>query len=284
MELKTVEVEKDSNDRILLGLILFRLMTITVLLGSTAILNMRQGTDWTPVQNIIFSSIGVSYLLSILYLLALKYNSNYRFQALAQVVGDLLFWSCLIYLTGGLHSPFTFLYSLSIIHGSIALGKRGAAFAFTFAAISFSVLVLMEQYQIFHAGLKITSSFLSFWNLNEIYHFFLNICMFFLTTVLAAYLARQMEMREAIMVRQSMTLETQRMLNRSIMLGIQSGFILLNDEGRITFFNLAARNVFPSGPPMKPPGVCWTTYSRHCVRLWKWKSRKKTGIALSNSQ
>ncbi|RJO65271.1 MAG: PAS domain S-box protein [Myxococcales bacterium] len=233
----------ENQAKLLLGLILFRIVTITVLLGSTTILNLSTDNPWSPVQHIIFYSIGVTYLLSIFYLLAVKYNSNFHFQAVTQLIGDLLFWSCLIYVTGGLHSPFTFLYALSIIHGSLLLGRRGAYLAFGFSAFLFTVTVLFESSGIFHEMLRLKVSFNELWSLEVVYQFFLNSCMLLLIAILASSLATQIQSREEALTLQRLGLEMQRMLNRSIVAGISSGFVTIDLAGRVTFMNVAAERI-----------------------------------------
>ena len=242
-----MEKQGESELKKLLGLILFRIVTITVLLGSTTYLNFRSNQEWAPVHYIITYSIGLSYLMSIFYLLAIKTKTSYRFQARIQVFADILFWSCLIYLTGGLHSPFTFLYAISVIYGAVLLGRRGAIFAFILSTVLFGVVIWMESYGIYHSYLSLAASFTNIWDLPEIYQVFLNVCMFFLTTLLASYLASQLERREQILTRQRMSLEIERMLNRSIVAGISSGFITIDLQGVITFFNVAAERI--SGVP-----------------------------------
>lgn len=227
----------------LLGLILFRIFTITVLMGSTTILNMRSGMTWTPVQKMVLYSIGVIYLLSIFYLLAVKYNSSYRFQAITQLFVDILFWSCLVFLTGGLHSPFSFLYTLSIIHGAMLLGKRGAYLTFAMSVLGFFSLVWFEHHEIFHSMFMLNKSFTELWSMRGLYQLFLNFCMFAFVTALAVRLAVEVETREAALVTQRISLKVQQMLNRSIMAGVNSGFVMINRQGEITFMNVPAERL-----------------------------------------
>ena len=202
----------DEKKKKIVGLIFFRIVTITVLMGATTLLNYRSGHEWTLVQQIILYSIGVTYFLSIFYLLAVKSSSNYNFQAVAQVTMDLLFWSCLIYLTGGLHSPFTILYTLPIFYSSSLLGKRGAYMAFVLSIIFFSIVILFEANVIFHSSLQLDKSFDDLFNIAEVYQFFLNFCMFFLVMILAVSLAKEVAIREEILTTERISLKMQKML------------------------------------------------------------------------
>jgi len=243
MEPAGVSKQQENQQKKLFGLIFFRILTITVLMGSTTILNFRTSASWSPTQQLILYSIGIIYLLSIFYLLAVKYNTSYRFQAAAQLFADLLFWSCLIYLTDGLHSPFSFLYSLSIIYGSILLGRQGAFATFATSFVLFIVVIWFESNGIFHETLHLSKSFVHILDISEIYQLFLNFCMLMLITMLAVFLAKEMATHEEILVRERMSLRIQKMMNRSIVTGITSGFVMMDLSGNITFFNVAAEKL-----------------------------------------
>ena len=58
-----------------------------------------------------------------------------------QIAGDLLVETLLVYFTGGLDSPFSFLYLVSIITASMLLYRRGGLLAASGAVILYGVLV-----------------------------------------------------------------------------------------------------------------------------------------------
>lgn len=233
----------DSQRRALGSLVLFRLLTITILLVSTTAVNVKSGQTWTKGQLIVSLFIGVLYLLSILYLLAIKVNANYRFQGYTQIFVDLLFWSCLIYLTDGLHSPFTFLYVLTILYAAYLLGRAGAFVAFVLAAGLFVTLVWMEAHTVLHGTLGLTPSFKELYDIANLYPLLMNGSMLLLVAVFASYLATQLKERDEELQRERLSLEMQRLLNRSIVTGLNAGFVVLDPDGCITFLNLAAERL-----------------------------------------
>lgn len=233
----------DSQKRALGALVLFRLITVTVLLGATTYLNMKSGQSWSTNQLVLSFFIGFIYLLSILYLLAIKVNASYYFQAATQVFVDLLFWSCLIYLTEGLRSPFTFLYMLSIIQGAYLLGKRGAFASFGGALFFFLTVIWLEMHGVFHETLHLAPSFHDLWATDTLYTLFMNLSMLLLVAILAGYLASQIEAREEALTRERLSLEMQRLLNRSIMTSLTTGFAILDLKGHITFLNVSAERL-----------------------------------------
>ena len=233
----------DAQKRSLGALVLFRLITVTVLLGATTYLNLHSAQSWSTNQLVLSFFIGFIYLLSILYLLAIKVNASYYFQATTQVFVDLLFWSCLIYLTDGLRSPFTFLYMLSIIQGAYLLGKRGAFASFGGALFFFLFVIWMEMHGVFHESLHLTPSFQDLWAVDNLYTLFMNLSMLLLVAILAGYLASQIQAREEALTRERLSLEMQRLLNRSIMTSLTTGFAILDLKGHITFLNVSAERL-----------------------------------------
>ncbi len=229
--------------RRLLALVGFRILTVTFLLGATVALSYRSGKSWAPVDSILLYAIVAVYVLSILYLVALKYRINYRFQSMAQIFADLIFWSCLIFITSGLHSVFTFLYTLSIIHGAMLLGKRGAYVTAALSTLMFFGVLWLEANRIFHGMLGLQASFTELLVPAEMYHVFLTLSMFFLVSLLGGYFGEQLETREQILTKQRLSLDMQRALNRSIVEGISSGFMTTDATGVVTFLNVAAERI-----------------------------------------
>ena len=98
-----------------------RALAVTVLLGSSILLAIGYGGQ-VPTVPIFYLLIGITYLLTILYSLALSHTSTLRVQAGLQLAGDVLLETALVLGTGGPDSPFHLLYVISIIAGSMLLG------------------------------------------------------------------------------------------------------------------------------------------------------------------
>lgn len=242
------ELDEKNADNRLLSLIGFRILLITVLLGATTFFKYRSGVQWQPTQYIIIIGIGLSYLMTIFYLLAVKYNTSYRFQAFMQLLGDVLFWSSLIYIHGGLHSPFTFLYVLSIIFGAILLGRWGAYSVGGLSVFFFIMVIMLEKHEIFHRRLVLEPSFQALWDLAEIHHMFLTFSMLIFSAVLSAYLANILREREKALQMEKLGRRMQRAVNQSIIHGISTGFVFIDMQGTITFINTAAEQMLDIEP------------------------------------
>jgi two-component system sensor histidine kinase PilS (NtrC family) len=106
-------------------LIGFRVLAVTVLLGSSILLAIGYGVHF-PTVPVFYLLIGVTYLSTILYSLALSHTPSLRLQAGLQLAGDVILETALVLGTGGPDSPFHLLYVISIIAGSMLLGWRGS--------------------------------------------------------------------------------------------------------------------------------------------------------------
>ena len=78
-----------------------------------------------------------------------------------QIAGDLLVETLLVYFTGGLDSPFSFLYLVSIITASMLLYRRGGLLAASGAVILYGVLLPRVGFVISMAVLVILSAMAS---------------------------------------------------------------------------------------------------------------------------
>ena len=263
--------KKEQQIQRLTTLILFRIITVTTILATSAILSLRSTNWWTPTQQIMLSSIGLMYLISILYLLAVKYNENYLLQSIAQIFGDLLFWSCMVYITGGLSSPFTFLFNLTIILSSLVFLRRGIIGTTIMSCLMLLGLTWMESNKIFFETLQLQSTTESLVQIDVIYRYFLNVCMFSLIAVLSYYIAGQIRTSEDSLVRQQLNLDEQKRLNRSIIQGMRSGLLMADLDGKIHFINRALRKMIGKEDEDLPRElVALFPVLRECFRLEQW--------------
>lgn len=122
-----------------------RVVVVTVFLGLFIALNI--GTSGPSSSRLFAALIVGTYGLTIVYALALKWSSPRWDPAFAaiQIAGDLACITIVVASTGRLESPFTFLYPIAIITGTMVLGRNGglastAASATIYAAVAWPSL------------------------------------------------------------------------------------------------------------------------------------------------
>src|SRR3990172_9064618 len=122
-----------------------RVLIVTALLGTTILVEAQYGGSYiSPYLSVLYILIIAIYSLTILYSFLLNKIKNLTLFAYVQVFGDLLFDSILIYITGGVESPFIFLYFLSIIVSSIILFRQGSLITASLSCLLFGALAIFQ--------------------------------------------------------------------------------------------------------------------------------------------
>ena len=117
-------VQMPSDARLLIAI---RVIVVTTLLLVTLIIQYTVG-DFLPISYLYFTA-GVAYILTLVYILLGKLFRSRKLNLMVQIFGDLVVETLLVYFTGGLDSPFSFLYLVSIITASMLLYRRGGILA-----------------------------------------------------------------------------------------------------------------------------------------------------------
>ena len=125
-------------------LIAIRAVIGTILLGSALVLQITAPGSFRVDP--FFFLIGLTYGLTIVYALTLRFIDRYRWLLDLQLAGDALIVSAFIYFTGGITSYFTSLYVLPVIAASTIQFRRGGLLVATLSTILYVGLVL-AQYQ-----------------------------------------------------------------------------------------------------------------------------------------
>src|SRR4051812_24080772 len=130
--------------RKLLWMIGGRAAVITVLLGSTSLILYR-APGALPIDPF-FALIGLTYALTVVWTLTLRFVDRHRWLIDVQVACDALIVSAIVYLTGGVASYFSSLYTLPIIAASTVQSWRGGLMVSVLSSVMVGGLVL-AQYQ-----------------------------------------------------------------------------------------------------------------------------------------
>src|SRR6478609_1967800 len=123
-------------------LIAVRVVVSTLLLGSAILIQLnRPGV--LPVDPFFFL-IGLTYGLSVVYLVSLRYVGRHPWLADLQFAADAILVSAFILVTGGITSLFSTLYVLPIIAASTVRFRRGAIQVAALSAILYLALVTLQ--------------------------------------------------------------------------------------------------------------------------------------------
>ena len=109
------EISRDNLFSRIKWLMFFRAVVVTLLLGATVMVQLRDSSFFRYVSPVYFYAfIGFTYTLTLVYALLLRRVQSLKLFAYVQILGDVFFITLLIYLTGGISSIFSWVYLLAI--------------------------------------------------------------------------------------------------------------------------------------------------------------------------
>ncbi|MEK6577040.1 MAG: ATP-binding protein [Nitrospirota bacterium] len=208
-----------------------RVLMVTALLGTSIL--MRLG-----YRDVFYLLIALIYILTILYSLLINRVSNLILFSYLQISLDILLETFLVYLTGGVDSPYTPLYIISIISASIILFRKGSSAAASLSAIMYGGLVDLQFYKM------IPSMPPSSYSAREtLYFLFIYTIAFFTVAFLSGGLAEKVKQTGKELISKETDLTSLQAFNENILQSISSGLLTSDLQGRITSFNRAAGEI-----------------------------------------
>ncbi|MBI3804475.1 MAG: PAS domain S-box protein [Nitrospirae bacterium] len=227
---------KNKEDEIILGrikwLMALRVFLVTSLLGLPLLLQLNYlKNPWSIVTFYIL--IGATYLLTLLYTFFLTRSQNPFLFISLQLAVDLLFETALIAVTGGIDSPFAFLYIITIVSASIFFYRKGGVLTAAAATFLFGTLINLQYANVppFSLGTPVTLG-----NKEVIFMLFLYMITFFTVGIASGRLSERLHEKE-------IGFSNLRVFTEDIVQSVSSGLVTTNLDGRITSFNRSASEI-----------------------------------------
>ncbi len=230
-----------SDSRMLIAV---RVVVVTTLLLAALIIQYTVG-EVLPIDYL-YIAAGVTYLLTLVYIALGFLVPSRGINVMIQIAGDLLVETLLVYFTGGLDSPFSFLYMVSIITASMLLYRRGGLLAASGAVILYGVLVDL----LFYGVLPMPAESLPVdWSASRLYfNMAANFSGFYATALLTSYLSEQLQRTSLELDANRQNLAELRALNQNVVDSIPSGLITLSSFGTASFVNPAGASILQLEP------------------------------------
>jgi two-component system sensor histidine kinase PilS (NtrC family) len=216
-------------------LIAIRVVVSTLLLGSAILVEINRPGSF-PVDPFFFL-IAVTYGLSVLYIVTLRWANGFPWLADAQLGADALLVSGFIALTGGVVSFFSSLYVLPIIAASVIRFRRGALQVAALSALLYIALVV-AQYGMapYWLGSVLELPARQFAQ----YTIAINVFGFVAVALLSGSLAERLRSADARLADASHQIKDLRAFNEYVIDGLLSGLVTTDDDVRVLTFNRAA--------------------------------------------
>ncbi|MCA1734503.1 MAG: PAS domain S-box protein, partial [Acidobacteria bacterium] len=234
-----------------------RIVVITSLLLAALIIQFT--AEIVLPINYIYLVAGTGYALSVVYIAIGRWLRSRAVNLYIQMAGDVFVETMLVYFTGGLDSPFSFLYLVTIITASMLLYRRGGLITASGAVILYGGLVDLIYFgflplppQSFFASTQ--------WSLIRLYvNLATNVAGFYATALLTSYISEKLRRTYEELDVNRQSLAQLRALNENVVASIPSGLLTLDAAGVIAFANPAAVEILGREP--------YSMVGRHIVDL-----------------
>jgi two-component system sensor histidine kinase PilS (NtrC family) len=184
-----------------------------------------------------------SFIFSIISLLSLNKAKYTQFLTYLQVIWDLLFVTVLVLFSGGILSPFSFLYLLSIMIAGMLLGRRQALYTASLCGIIYGTILDFQYFgYLSFIGLSQEDAH-QYGALRLFYTISFNLIAFGLTAFITGLLAERARISEEALHRSSIDYFELAQLNSAIVTHSESGLLTTTVTGRIRVFNPYAEGI-----------------------------------------
>jgi two-component system sensor histidine kinase PilS (NtrC family) len=224
--------------RKLLWLIAGRAGVITVLLGSGTLIKVASPETLPIDTEAFFALIGLTYALTMLYVGLLEHTERHRWLIDLQLAGDALVVSAIVYLTGGINSYFSSLYTLPIIAATVVESRRGGLMVGILSCALYAGMVV-AQYTSVPGFELVPTEQLPAVKL-ALYTVGLNLFGFAAIAGLTGYLAEGLRQADIQLQRASNQIEDLQAFSQHVIDSLTSGLATIDVDGRILTFNRAA--------------------------------------------
>jgi two-component system, NtrC family, sensor histidine kinase PilS len=224
----------------LLWLIGGRAAVITLLLGSALLIRLKFPGAF-PIDPF-FLLIGITYAVTALYTVALKYFERYRWLVDVQLGCDAVIVSAIVYITGGVSSYFSSLYTLPIIAASTIQSRRGGIMVGVLSSLMYGGLVAAQYYAAPMLPGVTEYDLLPPFRV-ALFTVGLNIFGFFAVALLSGQLAESVRRADEQLAEASNQLADLQAFSQYVIDSLMSGLATTDMDGRILTFNRAAEAI-----------------------------------------
>lgn len=217
-----------------------RAAVITLLLGSALLIRLKFPGAF-PIDPF-FVLIGITYALTVVYGVALKYSEQNRWLVDVQLGCDAVIVSAIVYTTNGVSSYFSSLYTLPIIAASTIQSRRGGLMVAFLSSLLYIGLVLAQYH-----GTELLPGVLDYALLPPfrmaVFTVGLNVFGFLAVALLSGYLAESALRADERLAATSNQLADLQAFSQHIIDSLMSGLATTDMDGKVLTFNRAAEAI-----------------------------------------
>ena len=237
--------EMDQAERNTRWVAFSRLAVVTYFLGVTVYIHFRPiGKLPEEYLWVSYSLISIVYVFSAFCLIEPKTARRRRLSIIGQSVFDVAFVTGIVFLTGGIDSVYSVLYSLVIIYSTLFLGRRGGLSIAALCSMSYVLVVNLDFSGVFEflydEGIVSRGELTRGYILTRLVT---HVASFFIMALLASFVVEQERRAQRLLAEKATAFDRLDLLHRSIIESIDTGILTVNLEGHIRSFNRAAEEI-----------------------------------------
>ena len=232
----------DALCRKLKWLMGIRVAIVTLMLGVSIYFQIGKSAQAIPAY---YGLIIATYVLTIVYSLLINRLQDLTPLAYFQIGVDLLFETVLVALTGGVESPFSLLYILSITASSALLFRKGGLVTASAAGILYGAIIDLQYYRVYYQILP-SATWLPTTALpvpEIFYNLSINLLGFIMVGYLSGTLAEKLKSAGERLEEKDRDLIGLQEFHECILESIDSGVFTTDVGGRLTSFNRRAEEI-----------------------------------------
>ena len=227
---------KNVLRRKLLWLMAGRAAAVTLLLGSAILIQIKSPGS-LPIDPFFFL-IGLTYALTLVYSLLLKRAEQHPWLIDVQLACDAIIVSLVVYLTGGVASYFSTLYTLPIIAATAVRSRRGGVMVAVLGSVLYCGIVAGQYFGSPALPIVLAADLLPPAKV-ALFTVGLNVFGFLAVAGLTGYLAEGLRRADAQLQQASNDLADLQAFSRHVIDSLNSGLTTTDMSGRVMTFNRA---------------------------------------------
>jgi len=221
-----------------------RIVVTFLFLASTVLLSFQDpAAAQDQFQTGLVRLMAFSFIFSVVSHFALRNQKYHFFIIYLQTIWDLLFVTVLLLFTGGILSPYSFLYLLSIMNAGVLLGRREALYTASLCGILYGTICDFQYFGLLAPIGLSQADALQLGTSHVFYTIFLNLIGFFLTAFITGYLYQRARESEDALRDKSVDYDELQRLSTTIVSNMESGLLTITPQGNIRVFNRYAEDL-----------------------------------------
>ncbi len=218
-----------------------RLAVVSFFMGLVVFVHAKYETLGGSI--LVLYPVTAAYALSIIYALGLRRVTNLRLFVHIQLGFDLLLVSSIIFFTGGVNSPFWFMYILVIFAAPFLLGQSSIYIIASAASACYGLLLNLEYYELIRPYNIFTPTYDP-----EVGGFILmkaviNIAVFYLVALLSASFDIILKSKERQLEKTSEDFTLLKAFHENVLENMGAGVIAIDLRGKILTHNPAVESI-----------------------------------------